>query len=245
MTHFCSSHRFPYAGRHPIDDAAARLLFESTLAVPRRPETVAVLLDHERCGRSIINVDRTDDPDAVFEVAELCIAMANGSPEIGGVLIASVRPAGVTSSTTSTISTDVERWLELDQWFALAGIELVEWYVYGRSVVAATRAARRTRAVGGLSRPARGQPVRARRSAGLRRSPAARSRRTSSRLSTTSCAGGDHVVAILLGDVVVVALESTPGDPDTHRRSRAVRRTTRRTRGDTTSDPGTTSELRP
>ena len=128
MIQFCSSHRFPSADRDPIGDATARLLFESALAVPRRPETVVVLLDHDRCGRSIINVDRTDEPDAVFDVAELSIAMADGSPAIGGALIASVRPAG------GDDLDDVERWLELDERFAIAGIELVEWYVYGRSV---------------------------------------------------------------------------------------------------------------
>jgi hypothetical protein len=128
MTHFCSSHRFPYADRDPIDDATARLLFESALAFPRRPETVVVLLDHDRHGRSVINVDRTENPDAVFDVAELCIALADGSPAVGGALIASVRPAG------GDDLDDVERWLELDERFAMVGIELVEWYIYGRSV---------------------------------------------------------------------------------------------------------------
>ena len=94
MTHFCSSHRFPHADRDPIDDSTARLLFESTLAIPRRPETVVVLLDHDRRGRSILNVDRTDHPDAVLDVAELSIALADGSPAVSGALIASVRPAG-------------------------------------------------------------------------------------------------------------------------------------------------------
>ncbi len=128
MTHFCSSHRFPSADRDPIDDVTARLLFDSVLAVPRRPETIVVLLDHDRRGRSIINVDQTDDPDAVLEVAELSIALADGSPAIGGALIATVRPAGRDDLD------DVERWLDLDERFALAGIELVEWYVYGRTV---------------------------------------------------------------------------------------------------------------
>lgn len=128
MTHFCSSHRFPHADRDPIDDAAARLLFESALAFPRRSETVVVLLDHDRRGRTIINVDGTDGADAVLDVAEMIIVMADGSPEIGAALIASVRPAG------GDDLDDVERWLELDNCFAMAGIELVEWYVYGRSV---------------------------------------------------------------------------------------------------------------
>ena len=51
-------------------------------------------LDHDRRGRSILNVDRTDHPDAVLDVAELSIALADGSPAVSGALIASVRPAG-------------------------------------------------------------------------------------------------------------------------------------------------------
>ena len=114
MTHFCSSHRFPHADRDPIDDSTARLLFESTLAIPRRPETVVVLLDHDRRGRSILNVDCTDHPDAVLDVAELNIALADGSPAVSGALIASVRPAGVatnwTMSSDGSSSTNASRW---------------------------------------------------------------------------------------------------------------------------------------
>ena len=128
MTHFCNSHRFPHGDGDPIDDPAARLLFAATLAVPRRAETVVVLLDDDRRGRSIINVDGTSDPDAVLDVAELAIALADRSPLVGAAVIASVRPAG------GDDLDDVERWLELDERFAMAGIELVEWYVYGRSV---------------------------------------------------------------------------------------------------------------
>lgn len=128
MTHFCNAHRFPFADGPPIDDAAARLLFASALDVPRRPETVVVLLDHDRRGRTILNVDGTTHPDAVYDVAECCIDLAARSPLIGGAIIASVRPGG------GGDLDDVERWLDLDERFALAGVELVEWYVYGRSV---------------------------------------------------------------------------------------------------------------
>jgi hypothetical protein len=128
MTHFSSAHRFPFAGGPPIDDAAARSLFASTLAVPRRPETVVVLLDHDRRGRTILNVAGTTHPDAVLDVAECCIELVARSPLIGGAIIATVRPSG------GDVLDDVERWLDLDERFALVGVELVEWYVYGRAV---------------------------------------------------------------------------------------------------------------
>jgi hypothetical protein len=128
MTHFRSSHHFPSAAHDAIDDTTALLLFDAALADPRRCETIVVLLDHDRCGRSIVNVDGTGDADAVLDVAELAIAIAGGSSDIGAVIVASVRPGG------SDQLDDVERWIELDERFALAGIELVEWYVYGRTV---------------------------------------------------------------------------------------------------------------
>lgn len=129
MNHSRRSHRFPTAGIDPIDDAAARLLFDAMRSVPARYETIVVLLDPERRGHSIITVDGTYDGDAVFEVAELAAAVADRCADIGAVVIASVRPGG------SDELDDIERWLELDHRFAGATVELVEWYVYGRAVL--------------------------------------------------------------------------------------------------------------
>ncbi len=128
MTHFCTTHRVPFADREPVDEAAARLLLDCVLADPQRPETVVVLLDHQRRGRSILNIDGTDHPDAVLAVAEWSIDRAGRSPGVGGAIVASVRPHG------GDDLDDVERWLDLDERFAQAGIELIEWYVFGRSV---------------------------------------------------------------------------------------------------------------
>lgn len=128
MNHFCSSHRFPSAGVDVIDDAAARLLLGAARAVPPRCETIVVLLDHDRCGHSIISVDGTCDADAIIDVAELVLTVAATSAGIGAVILGSVRPAG-----TDDLD-DVERWLELDQCFSSAGIDLVEWYVFGATL---------------------------------------------------------------------------------------------------------------
>ena len=128
MTSFCQTHRFPRAGSDPIDDAGAQLVIESMLALPARAETIVVLLDHERRGVSIIDVDGTHERDAVHDVAELVAQLALRMPEVGAVVIASVRPGG------SDDLDDVDRWLDLDERLALAGVELVEWFVYGRSL---------------------------------------------------------------------------------------------------------------
>lgn len=131
MTHFCTTHRVPFADRERFDEAATRRLFDCVLAVPQRPETVVVLLDHDRRGRSILNVDGTDHPDAVLAVAEWSIDLAGRSPGVGGAIVASVRPHG--ADELDDLS-DLERWLDLDERFARADIELIEWYVVGRAV---------------------------------------------------------------------------------------------------------------
>jgi hypothetical protein len=128
VSDFCDSHRFPRARVDPLDDDAARLIIGATIASPRRPETVVVLLDHQRCGVAIVNVANTPDPDAIHDVASICVAAADRHPTIGGVVLATVRPDG------GDELDDVERWLDLDVQLADVGVELVEWYIYGRSI---------------------------------------------------------------------------------------------------------------
>lgn len=122
------SHRFPVAGYDVLDDTMTRRLLDAVVALPPRCETLLILLDHDRRGRTIVNVDGTCEPDAVFDVAELAVAVARGLPEVDGVILASVRPTG------GDELDDIERWLELDQICTDAGVELVEWYVYGSTV---------------------------------------------------------------------------------------------------------------
>jgi hypothetical protein len=118
VSDFCDSHRFPRARVDPLDDDAARLIIGATIASPRRPETVVV----------IVNVANTPDPDAIHDVASICVAAADRHPTIGGVVLATVRPDG------GDELDDVERWLDLDVQLADVGVELVEWYIYGRSI---------------------------------------------------------------------------------------------------------------
>ncbi len=128
MPDFCDCHRFPRARVDPIDDDAARLIIDATIASPRRPETIVLLLDHQLRGLAIVSVADTLEPDAVHDVASLCVAAAARQPTIGGVVLATVRPNG------GDELDDVERWLDLDVLLAGVGVELVEWYVYGRSI---------------------------------------------------------------------------------------------------------------
>lgn len=124
---FCDAHRLPRAHVDPLDDASARLLIGSTLATPRRRETVIVFLDDQRCGTMMVHVEDTGHPDAIYDVAELAAQAAVGC-ELGSVILATVRPGA------RERLDDAERWLDLDERFARVGVDLIEWYVFGRMV---------------------------------------------------------------------------------------------------------------
>ena len=124
--------RLPRAGIDPIDDAATAFAMLS-LAVhhPLRHETIVVLLDDARRGRSIVVVSGTVEPDSVVEVVELL----TGSPscdEIGGIVVATVRPDP--ASSPANTDADIDRWLEMSHIAADAGVELLEWFVIGRTI---------------------------------------------------------------------------------------------------------------
>ncbi|MFW2332567.1 hypothetical protein, partial [Ilumatobacter sp.] len=63
--------RMPRAGLDPIDEPAAALAtFSLVMHRPRRHETIVLLLDDTRCGRSILTVTGTIDPDSSIEIVE-------------------------------------------------------------------------------------------------------------------------------------------------------------------------------
>ncbi|MGA9277926.1 hypothetical protein [Ilumatobacter sp.] len=128
MPNFCDSHRLPHANVDPIDDTAARLLISSCLAIPRRPETIVLLLDHARRGVEVVGIVNTRDPDSIYGVAEIVISRAIHMPEVAGAVIGSARPDG------GEDLVDVDRWLDIDEELSCTGVELIEWYVIGRSV---------------------------------------------------------------------------------------------------------------
>ena len=121
--------RIPRAGLDPIDDPAIALSAIS-LAIhrPLRPETIVLLLDEARCGRTIVTVTGTVDPDSSIEVVEF-VTQGVGCEHLGALVIATIRPDG-----RITPDADVDRWLEMSDIASLAGVELVEWFVIDRTV---------------------------------------------------------------------------------------------------------------
>lgn len=133
MPRSCSPRRVPRAHVDPITSAEAALaVFALARHDPPRPETLVVLLDHQRRGVSIVVVADTCHPDAVVDVVEVVADAATELSHVGGLIVASVRPDG------RVLDGDVDRWLEASDCCDDRGIELVEWLVLG-DVVACPR----------------------------------------------------------------------------------------------------------
>jgi hypothetical protein len=123
------AHRIPRARIDPINDPETALaLVRATVAVPPRPETIVALLDDANRGLALVSVDGTIEPDHVLEVVE-CVTVADlYGTGLGSVIVASVRPGGTLDEG------DTDRWFELCDLTDHAGVELLEWFVLGRSV---------------------------------------------------------------------------------------------------------------
>jgi hypothetical protein len=125
-----SAHRVPRAGLDPIDGPAAALaVVHLAVPLPPAPDTVVLLLDHERCGAVITVVNDTHHPDDVLEVVECVTEAAAGAAHVGAVVVASIRPGAVEPDPD-----DPDRWLEMSDISSVVGIELVEWFVLGRDI---------------------------------------------------------------------------------------------------------------
>jgi hypothetical protein len=119
-------HPIPRAGIDPIrrrDDALAVL----ALGAPYGHDTIVILLDTDRCGVSVMVVTDTVDTEALFRVIDICVDATRGHPEISGVILASSRPD------QDVCADDLHHWLEASDQCRAGGLELVEWFVLGRS----------------------------------------------------------------------------------------------------------------
>jgi hypothetical protein len=120
--------RLPRAGIDSIDHPDTALAaIAMAITRPIRSETILLLLDEARCGRAIVIVSGTTDPDQVIEVVE-CITQGEGCEHLGAIVVASARPHG------DEHPGDVDRWLEMSDIASLAGVELLEWFVIGRTI---------------------------------------------------------------------------------------------------------------
>jgi hypothetical protein len=123
------AHRIPRARIDTIACAADALaLIQRVLAVPASHETIVIVLDDAHRGLGIVSVSGTSEPDQVVTVVE-CIARPDlFGGEGAALVVASNRPAGAVTAD------DIDRWFEMCDLSEVAGVELVEWFVIGRSV---------------------------------------------------------------------------------------------------------------
>lgn len=120
--------RLPRAGIDTIDHPDTALAtIAMAVARPVRSETIMVLLDEARRGRAIVVVSGTHEPDQVIDVVE-CITQGEGCEHLGAIIVASVRPGG------GERPGDVDRWLEMSDIASVAGVDLLEWFVIGRTI---------------------------------------------------------------------------------------------------------------
>lgn len=94
-------------------------------SVPLVPETIVILLDDDRRGRTIVVVDDTADPDALARIVEHVGAAACRDGHTGALVVATVRPGG------GLIADDDQRWLDASDIADGHGLELIEWFVIG------------------------------------------------------------------------------------------------------------------
>lgn len=123
MSHFCATHRPPIAGVDRITGATDALaVIRLAMQRPLVAETVALVLDAEHRGRTIVVVDGTGEPDSVVDVTERLaesLAAAGG----GALVVASVRPG------QGVLDGDPDRWCDASEVAEHLGVELLEWFV--------------------------------------------------------------------------------------------------------------------
>jgi hypothetical protein len=129
-------HRPPRAGVDPItDDSAALVTIGLAMHDPPRPETIVLMLDERRCGIALVVVSGTTRPDDVLEVVECLTRPAATAERVDAIVVASVRPGH-----DATLG-DGERWPVLADLAEQHGVELVEWFVIGRTIIRPREAA--------------------------------------------------------------------------------------------------------
>ena len=109
--------RFHHPSAPParLTDAVAALqLVDLAISRPLRPETVVLLADDAHLGHTCFIVSGTSAVDDVLDVAALVAEVAERSPAVHAVVLATVRPAEPIGSSERS---DLDRGLELLELF--------------------------------------------------------------------------------------------------------------------------------
>jgi hypothetical protein len=125
----------PHTLHHPsapparlTDEVATLQLLDLAISRPHRSETVVVLADDAHLGHTCFIVSGTSAADDVLDIAALVLEVAERSPAVHAVVLATVRPA---EPYTALERSDRDRGLELLELFEEGGLELLDWFVIG------------------------------------------------------------------------------------------------------------------
>lgn len=130
--HACPSGRHRLRAHLLFDrPAVAMSVIDRAIHEPRRNETVALLLDHERRGVHLVSVTNTHDPDDVVEVVELLTSPTAHQGRVDAFVLASVWSCPAPVAVGRTL---VDRWLELHEIAADHGVELLDWFEFSDRV---------------------------------------------------------------------------------------------------------------
>lgn len=112
----------------PADTVA---VLSRTVHVPRRNETIALLVDDARRGVAIVSVAGTHDADDVVEVVELLTLPTTHGSRAHAIVLASVWADAPPASPGRAV---IDRWLELHHIAADHGVELLDWFEFSDRV---------------------------------------------------------------------------------------------------------------
>ena len=123
MSMFCAAHRLPRAGVDPIDSATAALAIVA-MAMRRPPvdETIALVLDADRRGRTVVVIDGTSTRRRARR-RRTRRRIDRRRRRTGCLVLATVRPGG------GPVDVDDDRWLEASDLADDVGVDLLEWFV--------------------------------------------------------------------------------------------------------------------
>jgi hypothetical protein len=101
---------------------------------PLEFETIGFFVDDHSRSNTITVVTGTTEPDSVLAVAECLSLAAAQSPTLCGLVLATIRPDS-DNHLSAMLPGDIDRWIEANAITEAHGIELIEWFVVGRSGV--------------------------------------------------------------------------------------------------------------
>jgi hypothetical protein len=112
-----------------VDSADAALAVVTTaMHRPQRSEVIALILDTDYEGHTVVVVDGTESPDAVIDVIEMLAESAAEADRPSCFVLTSVRPD------YGPLPGDADRWLEISELAESRGCELLEWFVVNGDV---------------------------------------------------------------------------------------------------------------